>query len=635
MSLIRQVWLLLLLTLAIAVLGAVGVSVGSARQYLQAQLSLKNNDTAQAMALTMSQSGGDMTTIELMLSSQFDTGAYERIELLDVDGHALVSRRMAHQASQAPAWFVHWLGIDPAVGVAQVSDGWKQRGRLEVVSQVGYAQDELWGSTKRLGGWAALVAMGAAAAAYAGVRRLRRPLHDVVEQAGALIERRFVMVQEPSVPELREVSRAMNTMVARVKGMFDDQVAQVEQWRRTAHCDSLTGVYNRGHFLERLQAWLEREDGPARGGVVLVRVLGLHELNHRIGHKQTDEYLKTVVSALQASAGAPEHHAVGRLNGSDFAVALAQTGALAEVAADILARLKALRVPGDQQPEVAIGAVGWRHGVALSSVLATADQTLARAEERGPFSLVVDDSDAVAALGEAGWRQRIESALSNGRVRLMEYRLVGPSGALVHLECPTRLQLDEDGEWLAAAQWLSMAGRVQLMGRVDLAAVDLALQASRRDGVDRAVNVGTGSLADASFMPGLRRLLMASRDVSSHLWIEVGESVVTRMTVALRELIGLCHAYGVRVGLEHAGGTLHGDASALLECGVDFVKLDASQVRALDGDASRVELVRQTVRMLHSLDLQVFAEGVVRQDDVDALWLCAVDGVTGPAIGGA
>src|SRR3954453_11144128 len=58
MSLIRQVWLLLTVTLALAFAGAIGVSVLSARQYLETQLAQKNNDAAQAIALTLSQQKG-------------------------------------------------------------------------------------------------------------------------------------------------------------------------------------------------------------------------------------------------------------------------------------------------------------------------------------------------------------------------------------------------------------------------------------------------------------------------------------------------------------------------------------------------------------------------------------------------
>src|ERR1700743_2796857 len=82
MSLIRQVWLLLSVTLVLAFVGAIGVSVHAAHHYLQAQLAAKNNDTAQSLALTLSQQKGDPVALELAISSQFDTGFYERIRLV-------------------------------------------------------------------------------------------------------------------------------------------------------------------------------------------------------------------------------------------------------------------------------------------------------------------------------------------------------------------------------------------------------------------------------------------------------------------------------------------------------------------------------------------------------------------------
>src|ERR1700748_3291261 len=130
MSLIRQVWLMLSLTLVLAFAGAIGVSVHAARHYLQTQLNLKNNDTAQSLALTLSQQKSDPVALELAISSQFDTGFYERIRLVGPNGKTLVEKQADPHPQEAPGWFVALLGIAPADGVAQVSDGWHPVGRL-------------------------------------------------------------------------------------------------------------------------------------------------------------------------------------------------------------------------------------------------------------------------------------------------------------------------------------------------------------------------------------------------------------------------------------------------------------------------------------------------------------------------
>ena len=72
-----------------------------------------------------------------------------------------------------------------------------------------------------------------------------------------------------------------------------------------------------------------------------------------------------------------------------------------------------------------------------------------------------------------------------------------------------------------------------------------------------------------------------------------------------------------------------------MEAGLDYVKLDASSTRGLAQDPARANYVTSTVRMLHGLGLQVYAEGVVNAEDAARLWQCRVDGITGPVVRGA
>lgn len=629
MSLIRQVWLLLLLTLAAVFVAAVGVSLHSARQYLDTQLTVKNNDAAQALALTLSQQRGDPTAMELVLAGQFDTGAYQRIELISGQGQALVSRQAPARAGLAPAWFVSLVGIQPALGVAQVSDGWKQIGRLEVLSQVDYAHDELWRGTWVTVGLLALVAGVVGRLALLGVRRIRQPLDAVVSQAAALTQRQFVAVDEPSTPELRKVTRAMNAMVARLKAMFDEQAVQVEQLRQQANCDPLTGAYNRAHFMSRLKVRLGSEDGHFSGVLMLVRLTNLQGLNRELGRAQTDKLLRDLAAAMSESALRLGSQEVGRLNGTDFAMILPQVDALREPAVDVAARLHALLKGHDSDGSAVVGAVRWHDGVSLSALLASADQALARAEARGPYAVELDDTADGLVLGEDEWRHRMETAVAQNQLMLGAFPVVDVQGALVHLECPLRMRFGHEPAWLTAAQWLPMARRGLITAQIDIAAVKLALQAIVADGVPRAVNLSPGSLHDGAFVPGLRAVLAAQPGAAAKIWLELAEAGAMRQPVLLRELVNQMHAHGARVGLEHAGEGLT-DSAGLLGAGLDFVKLDASFVDGLANDAARARLVASSVRMLHGMGLAVYAEGVDELADAQALAQCGVDGYTGP-----
>ena len=82
----------------------------------EAQLRLKNADNAQTLALALSQQKGDRELIQLLVSAQFDTGAYEFVRWRDAGGNTVFERAEAPRASQAPGWFRSLLPIDAAPG---------------------------------------------------------------------------------------------------------------------------------------------------------------------------------------------------------------------------------------------------------------------------------------------------------------------------------------------------------------------------------------------------------------------------------------------------------------------------------------------------------------------------------------
>ena len=157
----------------------------------------------------------------------------------------------------------------------------------------------------------------------------------------------------------------------------------------------------------------------------------------------------------------------------------------------------------------------------------------------------------------------------------------------------------------------------------------LALQAITADGQARCVNIAPASLADSGFAARLRTQLLAAPRAARDLWVEVGESAVVDRFEPLRELSRQLRATGARVGLEHAGERL-ARVERLFDAGLDYVKLDASTTQGVAADQARASFVRGLVAMLHSLSMQVFAEGVADAATADALWACGVDGVTGP-----
>jgi EAL domain-containing protein (putative c-di-GMP-specific phosphodiesterase class I)/GGDEF domain-containing protein len=631
MSLIRQLWLLLAAMLALAMGGAVGINLWATRELLQTQLSVKNSDNALALAQVLSQQRGDPVLMALVVSAQFDTGSYSMLRVLDAEGHALVSQRGDSTARHAPAWFVSLLPIAAPPGVAQVSDGWRPVGQVEVASRANDAHDALWRGSLRAAALMAAVGAAGALVAWAGVRRIRRSLRAMAEQAQSLVDGRYLQVEAPQVPELQHIALAMNGMVERVRSLFEAQATQAEQLRREAHCDALTGLPHRVYFMQRLSALLQREDGVEGGGLVLVRLADVATLNRHLGRRATDEILLSISQVLQAYPERAPECFVGRLNGADFGLCLPTSGVAAETAESVCAALRPSLPAFGTAVQVHVGAVELQRGAGASALMAQADLALARAEARGPFAVEVLGGGQAEHLGqgERAWRSQVLAAIEGRRGRLVHFPVIGRREELVHLECPLRLQLEVGGDFEPAVRWLPLVVRHRLTATVDSQAVGLALDAIARDGRARAVNLSPASLADGGFAGHLRGLLQDRPQAAGLLWLEVAESAALERFEELQGLSRLLRPLGVRFGLEHAGARLH-RIERLYELGLDYVKFDASVCAGIAQSEAAQEFMRSTAALLHALSVQVHAEGLSDAADVLALWGCGVDAVTGP-----
>lgn len=630
MSLIRRVSLLMGLVVVLSLIGGAATTLFAARDTLQLQLSLKNRDNAQSLALALSQQKGDVGLMELVLAAQFDTGHYRSIEWVGADGRTQFRREAQPLPTSAPGWFVRWLPVQAEAGTAQVSDGWRVIGRLQLVSQSAYALDALWRAGLRATELLALVGLFGGVLAAWGLRVIRRPLDAAVQQANALQEGRFVTVTEPPVAELRPLARSMNTMVARLSTMFDAQARQVEGLRQQAQTDALTGLLNRRQFMLEVQQRFESSSGDAQG-LLLFRVDDLDGLNRRCGHAAVDRMLRELASTFRERIVPTDLPLLGRLNGSDFAVAVSRHDALA-LAESLLPALREAMLRLDASASLTVGVADSAQVVGLQPAIAAADQALAQAEAQGPFAVMGRQcADSKVSHGEGDWQRQLNDALLEGRSSLAEYPVRDAKGALLHLDCPLRVQLQRNGAFDSAASWLALATRSRLTTALDQRVVSLALQQIGRDGVARCVNLAAASLLATEFVAAISAQLHAAPRAAKGLWIDVPEALAAGHPGVVQEVTRHWRGLGAHVGLEHAGAALP-TMARLYELGLDYVRIDARFLAGIGHDADVRRHAEGLVTLLRGIGLAIYAEGVSQADDLQALWALGFDGATGPAL---
>lgn len=635
MSLIRQLWLAVIAVSIIAFGASFAVSALTARSYLEQQMRRQNIDTANSLALSMSQQAKDAATVELQVAALFDGGHYDAIVVTDPFGKTLVERVRPAVGGDAPAWLARALPIAAEPGRAQVMDGWKQFGVVSVHTDGRYAYDALWSGLLQLAGWffVALLASGLVGSRL--IRGIRRPLDAVVAQAQAISHRRFVSNSEPRTPELRSVVRAMNEMAGRLRQMFSDEGARLEALRYEVNHDRVTGLANRDYFLAHLREALASDDAAPVGCLALVRLLDLEDIDRRLGRTRTDALLREIGAVLQPPGDADSGRRAGRVKGAELAVLYPGSDTPGAAASDLLQRFGRDVLPtwsADVPDLFSIAAVAYRRGERMGDVLARADEALAIAASKGSNSWHAEDAvRARAALPGRQWRALLTRAVSEARFELAYHPVADFEGRPLHAEGVIRLRPIGEDVLLAAGDFMPVAARLNLTAPVDLAAVRLAIARLETASGDVAINLSAQTIADWGFTRDLRTVLEDHALLCSRLWLEVPEHGVFRHFDAFQATCEMLRGLGCRVGIEHFGERFD-ESGKLAGLGLDYVKVHASYIRGIEHHAGNQAFLRGVCNAAHALGITVIALGVQHPAELAMLRDLGFDGATGPVV---
>lgn len=636
MTIYRQLGLAVLFSALAALAVSLFAALYHARQYLETQLAEKNRDNAAALALALSRPDTTAADVAAAAAALFASGQYALVQVIDVQGRPIADHTRREQESGAPAWFVELMPIRALPGEAQISAGWVPIGTVTLLSDSRFAYAALWKTAISM--TATIVIAGFICLALVGfiLGRLRQPMRDVIEQARAITEHRFITIPEPKAPELKQLAAAMNDTVTRLRQYFEDEARRFEVLRREANFDPLTGLANRNFFLASLDHALSAEDS-LYGGLAIVRLPELAALNRERGRETTDQVLRAVGRTLSELSPQCLGIYAGRLAGADFGLMLPAGCAAEEMLVALMDDIaRAIEPIAARRLALAIGHTPFSRGESPARVLARVDAALAAAESAGGQTIRLTPPDAQSELPVSAeeWRAALRRALQQGQaLKLVHHDLRTNDAMQIHHECPLRIRLDANSDWLPASRFLPLAERLGLVQELDLAALELALaELEAQPELDGLwLNLSARSIADPEFRRQMLRLLERHPDAARRLWLEIPEAGGLRQLPALRELARSLKPLGAHLGLEHYGHHFN-QIGLLYDLGLDFLKVDSSFIQDVDQNPGNQAFLAGLCEIAHRIGMKVYAEGVETAAERACLKTLGFDGVTGAAV---
>ncbi|MBX9913299.1 MAG: EAL domain-containing protein, partial [Pseudomonadaceae bacterium] len=446
-----------------------------------------------------------------------------------------------------------------------------------------------------------------------------------------------LMTAQISVQPITIDNTACLLMIARDISALKQAQAQIQH---LAYHDALTNLPNRTLLMDRLSqqiALLKRH--KLRGALLFLDLDHFKHINDSLGHPLGDAVLKLVAARLEISIR--QEDTVARLGGDEFVVLISGLeGSRAEVSRQVRELANKLRqllsepmmLDGHRlqvTPSIGIVLIP-DHGDTPADLLKRADIALYRAKAGGRNTQQMFRKNMQEA---ASVRLRLENdlrlALARGEFELyLQPQVDANSGQIIGAEALLRwihpqlgaqspalfiAVLEESGLIIEIGDWVLTEACylcAELLGQGLVSAGQFSL----------CVNISPRQFRQPGFIERVADSLRISGLPSATLTLEITEGIVIQnIDDTISKMLQL-KKLGVGFAMDDFG-TGYSSLTYLKRLPVDILKIDQSFIRDATQNPNDAEIIRAIVAMALSLGLEVIAEGVEHQAQLELLQL--------------
>ncbi|MEN8147202.1 MAG: EAL domain-containing protein [Campylobacterota bacterium] len=397
-----------------------------------------------------------------------------------------------------------------------------------------------------------------------------------------------------------------------------------------AHHDTLTGLPNRVLFNDRLHQSAKKAKRNNSGlALFFVDLDRFKQINDSLGHEVGDKVLRAVAQRL--SDKIRKEDTLARLGGDEFTIIMEE---LSTVHDAVLLAEKILKVMSD--PIVTDGhtlyvtcSIGIslypEDGTDIGNLLKYADTAMYQAKDDGRnnyqfYSAEMTEMAFERVVMEASLRQALEK-----EEFLVYYQpqVDASSEKPIGVEALVRWQHPVMG-MVSPAKFITLAEETGLIVEIDRWVMKTAIKQVAQwyeDGLNPGVlslNLAMKQIASGDFLDLLQQTMTANDFKAEWLELEVTEGQVMKRPdeaiIKLKQISDL----GAAIAIDDFG-TGYSSLSYLKRLPINKLKIDKSFIQDTPGDEEDVAIVKAIIALARSLNLDLLAEGVETEAQIEFL----------------
>ena len=638
MTLFKQIALLVSTVFLMLLLIIVFNDLARTGNFQQGQLQTTAQDMATTLGIAISNlpDGDDRATLEVLFNAVFDSGYYTRIELVGVDGRTIHQKSQALDVEGVPDWFIAIVPLETARGSTQVMKGWTQLGQLNLEVHPGFAYSSMYQALVSALRWFALIFVVSMVLLWLVLRYILKPLQRVKEQADAIHNNQFVQQTKiPATVELKRVVEAMNLMVSKVQGIFDDQEKTLARYQQLLYRDKLTNLGNRRYMLDQLQQSLSEESG-LHGCMAIIKIADFESLRDHHGYDVSDNLIRILADTLRQEHAGRRAERVSRFNEDEFAfLSAAGESEVTDFIRSLFYEFQKLsqHEPDLKEVKLLAGICDLEIGGEIGNILSSIDYCLSQANTSGPFSIEHQlSSNLDLPQGKMQWRSWLESLLKANQFFLVGQLAISNERIPIQRELFIRAR-NEQGQIVPASAFMPMASSLGMS--LDIDKEVFRLVASNRDldhKIPLALNLSAAFFELAEAQEEFDELLSDCEESNTRLCIEASHHVLNQHPIMCSNVSDRARRHHHQFGIDNLD---LGQSLQLLQSGqFDYVKVNAKTLHEMSrNDMSAGYQALRTIT--DTLDIRIIAVAVDSQEVFDELKSLGIDTMQGNFLGSA
>ncbi|NPT35870.1 EAL domain-containing protein [Paraburkholderia xenovorans] len=414
---------------------------------------------------------------------------------------------------------------------------------------------------------------------------------------------------------------------------------------RLATLDSLTGLPNRATLTERIEHAIHRAQRQRSLCAVLFMDLdGFKTINDSLGHSAGDQVLTAFAQRLLLCVRASD--TVARLGGDEFVVLAEDLGSREDAGALAEGVLERMRMGmwTDSQPLQVMPSIGialFPHdGDTVDSLLKNADAAMYEAKRAGRSTYrFFERSMNEAAMRTLQIQNALHDALAAGQFSLhFQPKFHGGGESLAGAEALIRLHHPQLGD-LAPLEFIPIAERSGQIVQIGYWVVRETCRQIRRwisqglPSMKVAVNLSPRQMLQPNLVASMLEIVQAEGVQCEQIMFEITETVAMQDAPKTIEMIRQFQACGFEIAIDDFG-TGYSSLAYLQRFRVKQLKIDRFFTNGLDVHGPEGSaIVSAIIALAHSLEMDVVAEGVETESQLDMLRTMMCDEMQGFLLG--